>query len=50
MGYTNREIAEKLYVTASTVEQHLTRVFRKLQVKRRAELPVELWSATARSA
>ncbi|WP_349253335.1 helix-turn-helix transcriptional regulator [Saccharopolyspora erythraea] len=50
MGYTNREIAEKLFVTASTVEQHLTRVFRKLQVKRRAELPVELWSATARSA
>ncbi|MFF2964489.1 LuxR C-terminal-related transcriptional regulator [Streptomyces sp. NPDC057963] len=41
-GYTNREIALKLYVTPSTVEQHLTRVFRKLSVKRREELPVEL--------
>ncbi|WP_186785721.1 LuxR family transcriptional regulator [Streptomyces misionensis] len=38
-GYTNREIAAKLYITASTVEQHLTRVFRKVNVKRRQELP-----------
>ncbi|WP_159001421.1 helix-turn-helix transcriptional regulator [Streptomyces sp. SBT349] len=38
-GHTNREIAAKLYITASTVEQHLTRVFRKLNVKRRQELP-----------
>lgn len=42
MGYTNREIAGRLYVTASTVEQHLTRVFRKLDVKRREGLPEEL--------
>ncbi|MFD0689619.1 helix-turn-helix transcriptional regulator [Actinomadura fibrosa] len=33
-GYTNREISEKLYITVSTVEQHLTRVYRKLNVKR----------------
>lgn len=38
-GYTNREIAAKLYITASTVEQHLTRVFRKVNVKRRQDLP-----------
>jgi DNA-binding CsgD family transcriptional regulator len=44
IGYTNREIAGRLYVTASTVEQHLTRVFRKLDVKRREELPEELGS------
>ncbi|WP_433872784.1 AAA family ATPase [Saccharopolyspora sp. CA-218241] len=50
MGYTNREIAEKLFVTASTVEQHLTRVFRKLGVKRRDDLPVDLWGAAARTA
>jgi len=41
-GYTNRQIASKLYVTVSTVEQHLTRVYRKLNVKRRADLPLEL--------
>ncbi|WP_329182083.1 AAA family ATPase [Streptomyces sp. NBC_01477] len=41
-GYTNREIALKLYVTPSTVEQHLTHAFRKLSVKRREELPGEL--------
>jgi DNA-binding CsgD family transcriptional regulator len=33
-GYTNREIANKLYITISTVEQHLTKIYRKLNVKR----------------
>lgn len=42
MGCTNREIAEKLHITASTVEQHLTRVYRKLEVKRRKDLPADL--------
>jgi DNA-binding CsgD family transcriptional regulator len=37
-GHTNREIASKLYVTISTVEQHLTRVYRKLKVNRRSQL------------
>jgi DNA-binding CsgD family transcriptional regulator/tetratricopeptide (TPR) repeat protein len=41
-GYTNRQISSKLYITVSTVEQHLTRVYRKLEVKRRADLPVTL--------
>jgi DNA-binding CsgD family transcriptional regulator len=41
-GYTNREIANKLYITPSTVEQHLTRVYRKLNVKSRKDLPVDL--------
>lgn len=41
-GHTNREIAEHLFITPSTVEQHLTRVFRKLMVKQREDLPVEL--------
>lgn len=41
-GHTNREIALKLYVTVSTVEQHLTRVYRKLNISSRQELPVEL--------
>jgi DNA-binding CsgD family transcriptional regulator len=37
-GYTNREIAESLYVTASTVEQHLTRIYRKLRIRGRDEI------------
>ncbi|MFJ4922338.1 AAA family ATPase [Streptomyces sp. NPDC088725] len=41
-GNTNREIATKLFVTVSTVEQHLTRVYRKLNVKRRRDLPTKL--------
>ncbi|WP_327010428.1 AAA family ATPase [Dactylosporangium sp. NBC_01737] len=38
MGHTNRQIAGKLFVTVSTVEQHLTRVYRKLKISRRADL------------
>jgi DNA-binding CsgD family transcriptional regulator len=37
-GYTNRQVASRLYVTVSTVEQHLTRAYRKLGVQRRADL------------
>jgi DNA-binding CsgD family transcriptional regulator/predicted negative regulator of RcsB-dependent stress response len=42
MGHTNREIAHKLYITISTVEQHLTRAYRKLDVRKRTDLPVRL--------
>lgn len=38
-GLTNREIAQRLDVRASTVEQHLTRVFKKLGVRTRQALP-----------
>jgi len=41
-GLTNREIAQSLFVTARTVEGHLTNVFRKLQVDSRDELPAAL--------
>lgn len=40
--YTNREIAQRLHITPSTVEQHLTRVFRKLDVRQRGELSAAL--------
>ncbi|MFF4607333.1 AAA family ATPase [Streptomyces sp. NPDC001339] len=43
IGYTNREISNKLFITVSTVEQHLTRIYRKLNVSRRADLPA-MWS------
>ena len=38
-GLTNREIAQALFVTARTVEGHLTRVFAKLELHSREELP-----------
>ncbi len=37
-GCTNRAIAAQLYVTPSTVEQHLTHVYRKLRVRSRGDL------------
>ncbi|CAM4476072.1 LuxR family transcriptional regulator [Nocardia ninae] len=37
-GKRNRDIAAALDITTSTVEQHLTRVYRKLDVARRTEL------------
>ncbi|MGY0460121.1 AAA family ATPase [Kitasatospora sp. cg17-2] len=37
-GLSNRDIARKLYITVSTVEQHLTRVYRKLGARRRVDL------------
>jgi DNA-binding CsgD family transcriptional regulator len=43
-GLTNREIAQTLFVTARTVEGHLTSVFRKLEVDSRDELPALLGS------
>jgi DNA-binding CsgD family transcriptional regulator len=45
-GDTNREIARRLYITVSTVEQHLTRVYRKLNVAGREDLAVRLHAAT----
>jgi DNA-binding CsgD family transcriptional regulator len=41
-GLTNREIAQTLFITARTVEGHLTSVFRKLQLESREELPAAL--------
>lgn len=39
---TNREIAQSLFITARTVEGHLTSVFRKLRLDSRNELPTAL--------
>lgn len=41
-GATNREIAQRLFVTQKTVETHLRHVFQKLDVRTREELPREL--------
>ncbi|MEU9581236.1 helix-turn-helix transcriptional regulator [Streptomyces chilikensis] len=41
-GFSNREISQQLFITVSTVEQHLTRVYRKLGVSSRRALPTRL--------
>ena len=41
-GLSNREIAEQLFVTAKTVENHLTRVYSKLDIESRDRLPEAL--------
>ena len=41
-GLTNREIAQSLFVTARTVEGHLTGVFRKLSLDSRDQIPAAL--------
>jgi DNA-binding CsgD family transcriptional regulator len=41
-GLSNLEIAQTLYVTARTLEGHLTQVFRKLQLGSRDGLPAAL--------
>jgi DNA-binding CsgD family transcriptional regulator len=46
-GMTNREIAQTLFVTARTVEGHLTQVFRKLDLTARDGLAQALATAEA---
>jgi DNA-binding NarL/FixJ family response regulator len=41
-GLTNRQIAERLTVSPRAVEQHITRIYRKLSISRRAQLAVAL--------
>jgi DNA-binding NarL/FixJ family response regulator len=38
-GLTNPEIAQALFVTRKTVETHLSRAYRKLDISTRGELP-----------
>ncbi|MFG2232642.1 AAA family ATPase [Streptomyces sp. NPDC048723] len=41
-GHSNKKIAGALFITPRTVEMHLTNVYRKLDVRGRADLPRDL--------
>ena len=44
-GLTNREIAQSLFLTEKTIEVHLTRVYRKLDIHSRSQLARALAAA-----
>jgi DNA-binding CsgD family transcriptional regulator len=44
-GKTNRQIAQSLFITTKTASAHLSRVYRKLGVTRRNQLPEALMAA-----
>jgi DNA-binding CsgD family transcriptional regulator len=41
-GHTNREVADRLYVSPRTVENHLQRIYTKLGIRGRRELAAVL--------
>ncbi|MEN3263736.1 MAG: hypothetical protein V7646_630 [Pseudonocardia sp.] len=45
-GLTNSQVAQALFVTPKTVETHLAKVYRKLRIATRHELPASLNSQT----
>lgn len=49
-GATNRKIAQSLYLSPKTVEMHLSRAYRKLDIASRAELATALAEPTATAA
>jgi DNA-binding NarL/FixJ family response regulator len=47
-GQTNKEVADRLHISAKTVEWTLTKVYRKLRVRSRTELALKLAGAEVR--
>nr|QLK00588.1 AAA family ATPase [Micromonospora carbonacea] len=45
LGETNQQIGSRLFITVSTVEQHLTRVYRKMRIRGRSQLAEQLASS-----
>ncbi len=48
-GKTNKEIADKLFISLSTVKTHITSIYKKLNVSNRAELLLKLKNSTGTS-
>jgi DNA-binding CsgD family transcriptional regulator len=46
-GLTNAQIASQLFMSSRTVEAHLTRIYRKLDVKSRTQMARVYWSLTS---
>jgi NarL family two-component system response regulator LiaR len=36
-GYSNQEIADQLFVSLNTIKTHISRLFEKMEVKRRTQ-------------
>jgi DNA-binding CsgD family transcriptional regulator len=49
-GYTNLETSRRLFLSVSTVEQHLTRIYRKFGVTSRADMALALTADPRQSA
>jgi DNA-binding CsgD family transcriptional regulator len=41
-GHTNREVADSLFMSPSTVQAHLKRIYRKLDVRSRTQLAARI--------
>ncbi|MBI5746868.1 MAG: helix-turn-helix transcriptional regulator [Nitrospirae bacterium] len=41
-GFSNREIAERLFICEQTVKDHLRDIFEKIQVRRRSEFTAKI--------
>jgi DNA-binding NarL/FixJ family response regulator len=46
-GLRNREVAASLFLSEKTVERHLTSIYRKLDLRSRAELAASFREAAA---
>ncbi|HZU15074.1 MAG TPA: helix-turn-helix transcriptional regulator, partial [Candidatus Dormibacteraeota bacterium] len=47
-GATTREVAERLFLSPRTVEVHLTRIYRKLEIRSRTELAARFAAGPSR--
>ena len=48
-GHSNREIAERLFISEMTVKDHLKSIFGKLEIRRRGELAAKVLGFTPRN-